>query len=114
MANPSTITKEEAERQLAKWSALVHDSIQLGYGDTYEEYVDDLRCRTLLEQNRDAETVKAIWSQVARVDQVAKENFTKTKASIHADRSETDFWFWMYPPNSPDIEACLPAACLAR
>ncbi len=97
---------DEIELNLQKYETFV-DGIKNGYRMDIYEYTNDLFCRNFLEENKHKQELVKIWSRVELADKIFKEYLVKTKECIDGNYSESYFWFWGYPKNSPELEGDL-------
>lgn len=97
------LTKTEA--LVSQYEGLVSDLCEgAGYGMCIYEYVNDMGCRQSLEDARAQPEVAKLWVRVAAADARLRAVLLPTKRCIHGDAAPAAFWFWGYPPNSPELE----------
>jgi hypothetical protein len=93
-----------------KWIAAYEglaESLADGYDMCIHEYTNDMSCRELLHQFADHHIVYQYDDRIAIADRKLKSILKPTKCCIHGDFPESHFWFWTYPPNSPELESDL-------
>ena len=83
------------------------DSLTEGYSLSIYEYVNDLHCRKTLEENRNHPAIRSQWSRVQKADALLQSILLPTKHCLHGNYPKEYFWYWGYPPNSPELEADL-------
>jgi heterodisulfide reductase subunit B len=93
----------EAPRWIAGYEALA-DSLMDGFDMCIYEYTSDMSCRELLHQYSDHPNVREYEMRIAIADRKLKAILKPTNRCIHGDYPESHFWFWTYPPNSPELE----------
>ena len=93
----------EAPRWLAFWSD-APDALAEGYDMCIYEYTNDMSARELIEQHRDHPLIQMQSSEIERIDNRLISILRPTKKCIHGDYPKSHFWFWSYPPNSPELE----------
>lgn len=97
-------------RDLANWERWGSDFEQFvaqisdGYSMSIYEYANDLGCRQLLEENRVKPEVQGVWNRVDKADDFLRPILIPTKRCFHGDNPRSWYWFWGYPPNSPELE----------
>ena len=93
----------EAPRWLSFWSdapAILAD----GYDMCIHEYTNDMSARELIERYRSHPLIATRETDIAMSDSRVVEILRPTKKCIYGDYPESHFWYWMYPPNSPELE----------
>ena len=80
-----------------------------GYSMCIHEYTNDMSAREMIEQNRSHPMIAAHAAEIAKIDAKVIELLRPTKKCIHGDYPRSHFWFWMYPPSSPELEKDLRA-----
>jgi len=93
----------EAPRWIAGYEFLA-DTLADGYDMCIYEYTNDMTCRELLHQYADHHVIREFEKRIAIADGRLKAILNPTKQCIHGDYPESHFWFWAYPPNSPELE----------
>lgn len=93
----------EAPRWIASYEALA-DTLADGFDMCIYEYTNDMSCRELLHRFADHRIVREYENRIAIADRKLKAILQPTKCCIHGDYPESHFWFWAYPPNSPELE----------
>lgn len=96
----------ETPRWVAGWEALA-ESLADGYDMCIYEYTNDMSCRELLHQFADHHVVREYEDRIAIADRKLKSILKPTKCCIHGEYPESHFWFWTYPPSSPELESDL-------
>lgn len=96
----------DLERSVAAWEKL-GDEILRGYDMCIYEYVNDLQCRSYLEENRVDVSIVSMWPRVERTDLRVRTVLLPTKRCIHGEYPRSWFWYWSYPEDSPELEADL-------
>jgi len=96
----------DAEQLVSDYEAFVAD-IADGFWMCVYEYTNDLSCRQLIEEAKTSPEIQRIWPRIDAADQALKRILLPTKLCIHGDYSESHFWYWGYPPNSPELESDL-------
>ena len=94
------------ERCVAAYEDLVESLID-GYEMCVSEYTNDLSCRQQLEDARSDPVVREMWQRVEVADRRLREILRPTKCCIHGFYPRKCFWYWGYPPNSPELESDL-------
>lgn len=82
-------------------------SLSDGYDMSIYEYTNDLSCRQRLEETRSEPGVQELWRRVEIADARLREILRPTKCCIHGSHPRDCFWYWGYPPNSPELESDL-------
>ena len=98
------LTQEES--WVASYESFVADLVQ-GYDMSIYEYTNDLSCRQILEEKRDDPLVADQWNRIQASDNLLKSILLPTNQCIHGSYPKDCFWFWGYPPNSPELETDL-------
>lgn len=80
-----------------------------GYAMCIYEYTNDLSCRQQLEDARLEAAVQELWSRVEAADSRLRQILRPTKRCIHGSHPQECFWYWGYPPDSPELETDLRA-----
>ncbi|MGN6547517.1 MAG: hypothetical protein ACTHK7_20865 [Aureliella sp.] len=93
----------EAPRWIASYEFLA-DTLGDGYEMCIYEYTNDMSCRELLHQYADHCIVRQYRDRIADADRKLKALLKPTNRCIHGDYPESHFWYWAYPPNSPELE----------
>ena len=96
----------EPERWVSQYESFVAE-LRDGYSMSVYEYTNDLSCRDRLEAAKETPEVAAMWARVERSDDVLRGLLLPTKRGISGDRPRSQFWYWGYPPGSPELEADL-------
>jgi hypothetical protein len=94
------------ERWVSSYEGFVN-SLAEGYDMCIYEYTNDLSCRQRLEDARSNPQVQQIWARVERADALLRDILKPTKECIHGSYPREYFWFWGYPPGSPELESDL-------
>ncbi len=71
------------------------------------EYVNDLACRQRIEDRKKEPATQALWPRIESADKGLQVILIPTKDCIHGSYPPSHFWYWGYPPNSPELEADL-------
>ncbi len=93
----------EAPRWIAGYEFLAN-TLGDGFNMCIYEYTNDLSCRELLHQYSEHCVVREYEQRIRIADEKLKAILKPTKCCIHGDYPESHFWFWAYPPNSPELE----------
>ncbi len=94
------------ERFVIAYEGLV-SSLTDGYDMSIYEYANDISCRQRLEDERSEPGARELWQRVELADSRLREILRPTKCCIHGSYPPECFWYWGYPPNSPELEADL-------
>jgi hypothetical protein len=94
------------ERHVVSYEQLV-ESLVLGYNASVYEYANDISCRQALEAARAIPEVRQIWGRVEKADSRLRKILAPTKGCIQGSYPRECFWYWGYPPNSPELESDL-------
>ena len=95
--------KFEAPRWIAAYESLA-DTLSDGFDKCIYEYTNDMTCRELLHQHFDHPIVREYKTRIVIADRKLRAILIPTNRCIHGDYPESHFWFWSYPPNSPELE----------
>jgi hypothetical protein len=98
----------EEEKWISAYEAFVKD-LSEGYDMSIYEYSNDISCRQRIEESRMKQPVADQWKRVQSADAALKKILIQTKRCIHGDYPKTCFWYWGYPPNSPELGKDLKA-----
>lgn len=104
-----TSTQTDIERTIAWYESFVA-SVAGGYDMCVYEYTNDLCSRQKLEDLQRSTATAALWKRIDAADGTLRRLLRPTKACIYGEYSKAAFWFWGYPPNSPQLEEDLRAA----
>jgi len=107
----SNFTFRELTR-FEKWVVAYEGLVQQlggGYSMCIYEYTNDLSCRQQLEDTRLESAVQELWQRVEVADSLLRQILRPTKRCIHGSYPRECFWYWGYPPNSPELESDLRA-----
>lgn len=96
-------TEVEAPRWIAAYEFLAQ-TVGDGYDMCIYEYTNDMSSRELLHQYAEHPLVARYASRINAADEKLQQVLIPTKRCIHGDYPPTHFWFWTYPPNSPELE----------
>ena len=96
------------ERWVIAYEELV-ESLTDGFDMSIYEYTNDMSCRQRLEDERTEPGVQELWQRVELADTRLQEILRPTKCCIHGSYPPECFWYWGYPPNSPELESDLKA-----
>jgi hypothetical protein len=102
-----------SNQELSKYELLVSSyetfvgSLSDGYDMCIYEYTNDMSCRQILEEARLKPALVGLWSRVEVADSQLKNLLKPTKCCIHGTYPKESFWYWGYPPNSPELESDL-------
>lgn len=91
------------EQLVSAYEGLVA-SLDDGYDMSVYEYTNDLSCRDFLEEAREEPGVRELWSRVVAADERLRALLLPTLKCIHGRCPKEWFWYWGYPPNSPELE----------
>lgn len=80
-----------------------------GYSLCVTEYTNDLACRQELEDARLESVVQGLWQRVEVADARLQQILLPTKRCLDGSYPRECFWYWGYPPNSPELESDLRA-----
>jgi hypothetical protein len=98
----------EVEQQIACYEDVVSRAAG-GYRMSVYEYTNDLACRQYIEERKERPELTKMWSRVEAADLKFKLTLLPTKCCIHGSYPKSCFWYWGYPPNSPELESDLKA-----
>jgi len=96
------------EQWVAAYEGLV-EQLGGGYSMSIYEYANDLSCRQQLEDARSEGAVQELWGRIEDADSRLRQILRPTKHCIHGSYPRECFWYWGYPPNSPELESDLKA-----
>ncbi len=91
------------EELVSNYEGFIED-LSDGYDMGISEYTNDISCRSRLEELKDDSEVRTLWRRVQQADQRLKNLLKPTKGCIFGRYPETHFWYWGYPPGSPELE----------
>ena len=94
------------ERWVAGYEQLV-ELVADGYDMCVYEYTNDMSCRQHLEDARAEPEVQELWRRVEIADTKLRDILRPTRRCIHGSYPLECFWYWGYPPNSPELESDL-------
>ena len=97
------MTPFKPEDWITAYESLVAD-LENGYSMCIYEYTNDLACRNLLEEHREDPHVASLWTRVEATDAVLRQLLLPTMHCFHGDYPRSRFWYWGYPPCSPELE----------
>jgi len=83
------------------------EELKEGYDMSIYEYTNDMSIRQFLEDNRKELKEQVFWQRIELADIRLKEILKPTKCCIHGIYPIEYFWYWGYPPNSPELESDL-------
>lgn len=95
------------EIEAPKWIAgyeFLADTLGDGYDMCIYEYTNDMSCRELLHRYADHPVIRQYELRIKVADDKLSAVLQRTKRCIHGDYPESHFWYWTYPPNSPELE----------
>ncbi len=96
----------EAPRWISIYESLA-ETLANGYDMCIYEYTNDMSCRELLEKHRDHPAVRKYAPLIQLADDKLRATLKPTKRCIHGEFPRSHWWYWMYPPNSPELESDL-------
>ena len=97
----------EEEQWVSAYEGFVDDLCREGYSSNLDEYASDIWCRQCIEDARDQPTIRHLWSRVEAADAKLRALLLPTKTCFFGRYAASNFWFWGYPPRSPELEADL-------
>lgn len=93
----------DMERWVSDYEYFVRD-LKGGYDSCCAEYANDLAPRQLIEENRDHPGLADLRPRIHAADSSLRQLLIPTRTCFHGDYPATSFWYWGYPPNSPELE----------
>ncbi|HMO15501.1 MAG TPA: hypothetical protein PKD64_15710 [Pirellulaceae bacterium] len=93
----------EAPRWIAGYERLA-DTLADGYDMCIHEYTNDMSARELLERYSEHPTIRQFEQRIRMADEKIVAILKPTKRCICGDYPTSHFWYWGYPPNSPELE----------
>ena len=93
----------EAPRWIATYEQLA-ETLNDGYDMCIYEYTNDMSSRELLDRYQSHPLIAEMTTRITTADNKIREILSPTKCCIHGDFPRSHFWYWMYPPNSPELE----------
>ena len=93
----------EFERLVSTYGVFV-ESVLDGYDMSIYEYTNDVSCRQRIEENKSDQEMRSMLTRVVAADEKLRNVLQPTSKCIHGEYSPQSFWYWGYPPNSPELE----------
>ena len=94
------------EELISKYESFIED-IRDGYGMCLSEYTNDLSCRDTIEERMRETEFSPFLPAIEQLDSALRSILIPTDKCIHGNYPKSAFWYWGYPPDSPELYADL-------